>query len=151
MKIVAREPLHLSRQFICLGPEQRQPSNSSRKCKSIFQDHAKKPEISRLGDCPCPLVCITMSLPICLNTHTWYIGVHDHIMRRSALRNLCSTTTPNNITFRSPCSWLFPIGFALQRFTFYAVLGPPAPDSKQVSFCKFDSMMFQKQSRQSQE
>lgn len=33
------------------------------------------------------------------------------------------------ITVRSPCSWLSPISFTFQRYTFSPVLGPPAPVS----------------------
>ena len=66
--------------------------------KFLFQAHAKRkpPRPFR-----CLLVCITWTIPICLNTHTWHVGVHDHI-NDQLLRRCLTCDRPQYTVIRLP-------------------------------------------------
>src|SRR5258706_1720462 len=101
----------------------------------------------------CSLVCITWAIPICLNAHTWHVEVHILIMNNyfGVVQHVLHHNPPTILPFGLRVSGS-PI-YRLHPSTIYPLLGSrsPSTSSRQVHFCKFDSMMFQKQSRQSQD
>ena len=65
----------------------------------------------------------TINLPEYAYTHTWNVGVYNLILNKPRRCATCAPPQPpNNITFGRTCSWLSPIGPALQRYTFSSVL-----------------------------
>ncbi len=68
-----------------------------------------------------------------LPEYTWHLGVHNLIMD-NYIDIVQHVLHHNSLTILTLCSYLSPIGFALQRYTFSSVLGPPEPDSRKVHF-----------------
>ncbi len=117
-------------------PIKNKPPNSSRNSKT-FRSCQEKITLRAWRLSSYPMVFITWAKPICLNTHTWHVGVHNnHIMSNyfGVVQPVLHHNSPNNSTLRSPWSWLSPIGFSLQRYTFPSALGPLAPNSRKAHF-----------------
>ena len=91
--------------------------------KSYFRSCQEKRILRARRLSSCSLVCISRPIPICLNTHTWHVGVHNLIMNNyvDVVQHLLHHNPPTILPFGLHS----PIGLALQRYTFSSALGPP--------------------------